>query len=266
MRRPAPYQPGAESPRLWRRLRTDREEFWTEAVGPPPSVHGERWTSFDGRALRAFEPPRSKLAAALAAGWTAPLPRVGERWLYLGAASGTTASHVADLVGPAGRVYAVERSLRPFARLLKLAERWPNLLPILADAREPDQYADRVPVVEGIYADVAQPGQAELAEANAQRYLDPTAGALLLALKTSSLGRAASRTAHLHSALSALEGTVRLEEPIRLDPFYRSHYLVGGRAGTPGARPAAPSARRRDGPPRPSFERRRRFRRSDRRD
>ena len=33
--------------------------------------------------------------------------------LYLGAASGTTVSHVSDVVGPEGMVYAVEFSHRP---------------------------------------------------------------------------------------------------------------------------------------------------------
>ena len=130
MRRPRPIEPAPGTARLRRRRAGERVELWTETVGRLPPVYGERWRTFGPASYRAFEPGRSKLAAALTRGWSGPLPAPGERWLYLGAATGTTASHVADLVGPAGRVYAVERSLRPFARLLRLAERWPNLLPI----------------------------------------------------------------------------------------------------------------------------------------
>ena len=44
--------------------------------------------------------------------YTSPLSEPGSKVLYLGAASGTTVSHVADIVGPEGMVYAVEFSHR----------------------------------------------------------------------------------------------------------------------------------------------------------
>jgi fibrillarin-like rRNA methylase len=199
-------------------------------------VYGERWATVDGMSLRAFEPTRSKLAAAIVRGWDGPLPAPGERWLYLGAASGTTASHVADLLGPDGRLYAIERSVRPFARLLGVAERWSNLLPVLGDARDPERYAGPVPIVDGIYADIAQPDQVELVLANASLLLDERRGTVLVALKTSSMGRGVPATEHLRAAERALGGAVRLVASARLDPFYRSHYLVGGQRATGGSR------------------------------
>jgi fibrillarin-like rRNA methylase len=200
-------------------------------------------------ALRSFEPARSKLAAAVARGWSGPLPRPGERWLYLGAASGTTASHVADLLGPRGRLYAVERSPRPFSRLLSLAERWPNLLPVLADAREPERYAGPVPIVDGLYADIAQPDQVAIVLANVAVFLREESGVALVALKTSSLGRDRSAASHRDEAEAGLEGALDLERSLRLAPFYRSHFLVGGTArrssGLAGAGPAPGSRGRR---------------------
>jgi fibrillarin-like pre-rRNA processing protein len=228
-----PFAPSPQNPRLWVRRRPDRDDLWTETTGEPPAVYGERWESVDGRVVRSFEPGRSKLAAALLRDWDGPVPVPGERWLYLGAASGTTASHVADLLGPGGRLYAVERSARPFARLLRLAERWTNLLPILGDARTPARYADRVPIVEGIYADVAQPDQVALVLANAEMFLRDEGGALVLALKTSSMGRGVPAPSHLKSAEAALSARLDLAPSVRLDPFYRSHYLVGGRRAGP---------------------------------
>ena len=100
MRTARRFEPDRSSPRLLRRRIEDRDELWTETVGELPSVYGEGWQERDGRQFRRFEPARSKLAAGIVAGWEGPLPRPGERWLYLGAASGTTTSHVADLVGP----------------------------------------------------------------------------------------------------------------------------------------------------------------------
>jgi fibrillarin-like pre-rRNA processing protein len=256
MRLPRDFRPDRESPRLLRVRRRDREELWTETVGTPPPVYGERWNEVGDRAFRTFDPARSKLSAALVKGWTGPFPRTGERWLYLGAASGTTASHVADLLGPAGRVYAVERSVRPFARLLTVAERWATLLPILADARDPTSYAGLVPPADGVYADIAQADQVGILLANASLLLRGPGAKLVIALKTASMGRAATPAEHVRQAEGQLTDRVDLAETVRLDPFHRGHYLVGGTA-TAGLfvaeRPqvATPRSARSRGRPRP---------------
>jgi len=232
------FRPVEECPRLLEAARADRRELWTEAVGDPPPVYGERWTEFSGRRYRSFEPARSKLAAAILRGWTGDLPKPGELWLYLGAASGTTASHVSDLVGPEGAVYAVERSVRPFARLLALAERWPNLRPVLADAREPRSYATLVPPVDGLYADIAQPDQVEIVLRNAELFLRGDGSRLLLALKTPSMGRGRTAPAHRDVATRLLGGRATLVPSVALEPFHKGHFLVGGRWGQSSRLPA----------------------------
>ena len=224
-------RPTLGSPRLVEAKLGDRRELWTEAVGDPPPVYGERWTEVDDRRFRLFEPGRSKLAAAVVRGWSGDLPAPGERWLYLGAASGTTTSHVADLVGPEGRVYAVERSVRPFARLLALAERWPNLRPILADAREPVEYAGLVPAVDGVYADIAQADQLEIVVRNAELLLGGEGGRLLVALKTPSMGRKRSAPAHRDAFEATLAENATLAPSVSLEPFHKGHFMVGGRWG-----------------------------------
>ena len=178
--------------------------------------------------LRRWDPNRSKLGAAIAKGWTEPLPQRGERWLYLGAASGTTASHVADLVGVDGAVYAVEKSIRPFGRLLQLAERYPNIAPLLSDARRWEEYAGIVPPVDGLYVDIAQPDQVAIALDAARRFLKAT-GALLLVLKTSSMGREAGPRTHLDRSIEAIENGFAVDEALPLEPFHRKHYLIGAR-------------------------------------
>ena len=237
------YRPVARSPRLVETTRGDRRELWTEAVGDFPPVYGERWTEVGGRRLRLFEPGRSKLAAAIVREWAGDLPAPGERWLYLGAASGTTASHVADLVGPEGRVYAVERSVRPFARLLALADRWPNLRPILADAREAREYGDLVPPVDGVYADIAQPDQLAIVLANAELFLASEGARLLVALKTPSMGRGRSAVAHREASETALAEFASLVPSVSLEPFHRGHFMVGGRWGRASKLPLARSVR-----------------------
>ncbi len=241
MRAPRRFEPIPESARVVRARSGDRTELWTETVGTLPPVFGERWVERDGTTYRSFEPNRSKLAAALLKGWSGGVPAAGERWLYLGAASGTTASYVADLVGTGGRVYAVERSLRPFARLVGLADRWPNLLPVLGDARQPLEYTGLVPPVDGVYADIAQPDQVEIVRSNAELFLRGPGTRFLLALKTSSMGRDLAASAHLARTEDALRPVLHLSPAVALEPFHRGHYLVGGRV-RPGLFGAGPDA------------------------
>ncbi|HUI38382.1 MAG TPA: fibrillarin-like rRNA/tRNA 2'-O-methyltransferase [Thermoplasmata archaeon] len=241
----ARYRPLPGSPRLWRRTTDEPPSFWTEALCDPPSVYGERIAFALSTVLRRWDPSRSKLGAAISKGWDRLLPTAGERWLYLGAATGTTLSHVADLVGPSGAAYGVEKSVRPFAKLLRLAERYPNIGPLLADVRRWTEYAEWVPPVDGLYVDVAQPDQVAIARENARVFLKPNA-LLLLALKTASMGRELSARQHLERAVRELEGGIEVEEALPLDPFHRRHFLVGGRA-TPALFEAAvsrPIARR----------------------
>jgi len=242
MRAASAFEPVEGSPRLFERTRADRRELWTEAVGDPPPVYGERWTEVADRRFRLFEPGRSKLSAAILRGWEGDLPAPGERWLYLGAASGTTASHVADLVGPEGRVYAIERSVRPFARLLALAERWPNLRPLLADARDPAAYLDLVPPVHGVYADIAQPDQLEIVLRNAELLCAGEGSRLLIALKTPSMGRGRSAPAHRERSERSLAERATLVPSVSLEPFHKGHFLIGGRWGR-GARLSVRRAR-----------------------
>lgn len=229
MRRSSRLEPVRGSEHLAFRREEDRDSFFTEALGEPPSVYGERVISLEESVFRHWEPGRSKLGAAVTKGWEVPLPHEGERWLYLGAATGTTASHVADLVGARGAVYAVEFSVRPFSRLLSLAKHYPNLLPVLADARRPADYLGSVPPVDGLYVDVAQPDLVEITRRNA-RYFLRDLGALLLVVKTASMGRSRGPRAHLEGAVRELDELFDLNEPMNLEPFHRRHYLVGGTA------------------------------------
>jgi fibrillarin-like rRNA methylase len=246
VRRPTRLDPHPKNPRLRRRDEEGRFSLWTESL-TEGSVYGERLLPREDGTFRRFEPGRSKLAAALAREDSLPVPRAGERWLYLGGATGTTASHLADLVGGGGQVFALEKSVRPFVRLLGLAERYPNLLPILADAHDIPRYLGLVPPVDGMYVDVAQPDQVAIVLANAAEFLRD-GGRLYLALKTASMGRGRTSEEHRAEAARSLGPAFRLLPPVPLDPFHRRHYMLVGSYRPSGGetRPApVPASRRR---------------------
>nr|CAH8838652.1 unnamed protein product [Trichobilharzia regenti] len=109
------------------------------------SVYGEKRIGVEDDAggkieYRVWNPFRSKLAAGIVNGLDQIHIKPGSRVLYLGAASGTTVSHVSDVVGEEGVVYAVEFSHRSGRDLLNVAKHRTNVVPIIEDARHPHKY------------------------------------------------------------------------------------------------------------------------------
>ena len=183
-------------------------------------VYGER--ILDG--YRLWDPFRSKLAALLLKGRsTRPALASDAKVLYLGAATGTTVSHVSDIVRD-GLVYAVEYSPRSMRDLVRLCERRKNIVPILADAARPEEYAFLVEPVDLIYQDVAQRSQAEIASRNAARYLKP-GGDLILMLKTRSVDVTRSPEAVLQAEMKNMQG-LDLLHVMDLLPFHQDHFAL----------------------------------------
>lgn len=186
----------------------------------PLPVYGER--ILEG--YRTWDPFRSKLAALLL---KCRRPDLGldrdAKVLYLGAATGTTVSHVSDIVCR-GLVYAVEFSPRAMRDLIRLCERRRNIVPILADASHPEDYAFMLEPVDMIYQDVAQRNQAEIASINCLRYLKP-GGDLVLMLKTRSVDVSASPQAVLSLEKEKLQG-LELYDILDLLPFHKDHWAM----------------------------------------
>merc|ERR1719259_127545 len=152
------------------------------------SVYGEKRIAVEEEAgkleYRVWNPFRSKLAASILGGVKKIHMPPGSKVLYLGAASGTTVSHVSDIVGPDGLVYAVEFSHRSGRDLLNVAKKRTNVVPIIEDARHPHKYRMLVGMVDVIFADVAQPDQARIVALNAQYFLK-NEGHFVISIKAS---------------------------------------------------------------------------------
>lgn len=167
----------------------DKKQLATRNFDPGKVVYGEKLIPVEGIEYRTWDPRRSKLGAMILKKFNISLKQ-DSKVLYLGAASGTTVSHVSDIVSE-GAVYAVEFAPRSMRDLIGLASRRKNIYPILADAGKPDSYAHIVEPVDLIFQDVAQPNQAEIASRNAARYLKRD-GYLLLSIKARSIDTVAN--------------------------------------------------------------------------
>jgi fibrillarin-like pre-rRNA processing protein len=150
-----------------------------------------------------------------------------DKVLYLGAASGTTASHVSDIVGEDGQVYCIEfasRSLRDLVNNVCVYRY--NMSPILADARIPETYSRMVNHVDSIYFDVAQPEQARVLADNSDIYLDK-GGGIMLAIKSQSIDVTMEPAAVFKNEISILEARgFRISNVIGLEPFDKAHVMV----------------------------------------
>ena len=197
----------------------------------PVPVYGERIV--DG--LRIWDPYRSKLAALilksrLASCLAALIDDLNlspdSKVLYLGAATGTTASHVSDLV-PTGLVYAVEFSPRSMRDLLVLCAARDNIVPLLEDASSPERYGPFLEPVDLVYQDVAQRNQAEIANRNVARYLKP-GGALVLMIKARSVDVTRDPKEVAREEVGRIAG-VEVISTTDLRPYHQDHWAVVAR-------------------------------------
>jgi len=221
------------------------------AVGE--SVYGEKRIAVEDEAgkieYRVWNPFRSKLAAAILGGVDKIHMPPGSKVLYLGAASGTTVSHVSDVVGPEGmvsshhghhgdvydnanlllvQVYAVEFSHRSGRDLLNVAKKRTNVVPIIEDARHPHKYRMLVPMVDCVFADVAQPDQARIVALNSQYFLK-NGGHFVISIKANCIDSTAEAEAVFAGEVKKMQAEkMKPQEQVTLEPYERDHAVVVG--------------------------------------
>jgi len=147
----------------------------------------------------------------------------------LGAASGTTVSHVSDIVGSEGKVYCVEFAQRAFRDLVNnVSKKRINTVPIFEDARFPSRYRSLVSEVDSVYCDIAQPDQGRILAENLDTFLRK-GDEFLMAIKARSIDVTRDPNAIFRQEAEVLKkrGYV-IGEMVRLDPFEKDHCMVRG--------------------------------------
>ncbi|MDP7260618.1 MAG: fibrillarin-like rRNA/tRNA 2'-O-methyltransferase [archaeon] len=203
------------------------KEYATLSLVSGRKVYGERLKKIDGKEYRFWDSYRSKLSAALTLGLRNMHFEEDSTVLYLGAANGTTASHISDLV-PKGTVYCVEFSPRAMADLYPLCKKRKNMVPILADANHPIQYAHRIGQVDIVYQDVAQRHQADILIKNAKMFLKPR-GWTYLMVKARSIDVSENPNKLFNILTNQLRSTFDTEEKLKLDPYEKDHMCIVSR-------------------------------------
>jgi len=199
---------------------------------PGESVYNEKRISVEVNGekveYRVWNPFRSKIAASILGGISDTGIFPGAKVLYLGAASGTTVSHVSDIVGPTGVVYAVEFSHRVGRDLINMAKKRTNVIPIIHDARKPQDYRFLVGIVDVVFADVAQPDQARIIAENSHMYLK-NGGKFLISLKANCIDSTNKPEVVFANEVNKLkELGLKPKEQLTLEPYERDHAMVLG--------------------------------------
>jgi fibrillarin-like pre-rRNA processing protein len=202
----------------------DDRTIATKNAVPGKRVYDERLVKSEIGELRVWDPFRSKLAAAIRKGLKNFPFAPDSKILYLGASTGTTVSHLSDIIGPKGEIFAVEIAHQVIKPLLALCEVRHNIIPIHGDAKQPQEYKE-VGEVDAIYQDVAQPDQADILVKNAEMFLKKD-GIAMIAIKSQSIDVTKKPKEVFAGVLSILETKFDVLEKYELEPFDKDHLFV----------------------------------------
>ena len=199
-----------------------RTLLYTTNLVPRKTVYDERLVRQKGIEYREWNPRKSKLAAAILKGCTNIGLRKNDIVLYLGAASGTTPSHVSDIAGKDGFVFALDFAPRVVRDLVYVCESRTNMAPLLADANKPLSYSDKICEVDFIYQDIAHKNQADIFLKNCRLFLKK-GGFAAVAVKSRSVDVTKKPSKVYKQVREQLEKELTIIDFRTLEPFEMDH-------------------------------------------
>jgi len=198
----------------------------TENLVPKNQVYNEKLVKIKGTEYRIWNPFRSKLAATIMNGLRDFPFMQKSSVLYLGVSTGTTISHISDIVGQNGIIFGVEHTSRVARDFLdRVASHRKNIIPIIQDARKPQEYFSVFKKVDVAYVDIAQPDQTDIAINNCKMYLKSN-GYLFLVIKTRSIDVTKDPKKVISNEIKKLESLFEIKQIINLQPYDKDHAIV----------------------------------------
>lgn len=172
--------------RVFRRYEGKKYFLYTKSIYKGYNGFNEKVLRLKGSEYREIDPKRSKFAAAIAKGLSQAGIKEGSVVLYLGASHGYTASFISDIVGKQGFVFALDFAPSVVRDLVFVCEERENMAPLLENAAHPEEYKDKVGLVDVVFQDIAQREQLQIFLKNCDAFLK-NGGFGLLALKARSV-------------------------------------------------------------------------------
>jgi len=195
----------------------------TKNLTPGKSFFREKLYSLGNLEFREFNPSRSKLGAAVVKRINFMPIKKGDSVLYLGASHGYTPSYVSDIVGNEGVIFCLDFAQRVIRDLIFVCEERNNMIPLLANAKKPETYKDRITNVDIIYQDVAQKDQVEILFKNLQFLKNK--GYVLIAIKSRSIDTTKNPRKVFSEVEEKLKQKLKILESKDLAPFERDHMI-----------------------------------------
>ena len=198
----------------------------TENLVPKNQVYNEKLVKIKGTEYRIWNPFRSKLAATIMNGLRDFPFMQKSSVLYLGVSTGTTISHISDIVGQNGIIFGIEHTSRVARDFLdRVASYRKNIIPIIQDARKPQEYFSVFKKVDVVYVDIAQPDQTDIAINNCKMYLKSN-GYLFLVIKSRSIDVTKDPKKVISNEIKKLESLFEIKQIINLHPYDKDHAIV----------------------------------------
>ena len=203
-----------------------QEKLATENMVPGNQVYKEKLIIKRNVEYRLWDPFRSKLAASIMNELDYFPFENKTKVLYLGASTGTTVSHISDIIGPNGIIFAVEHASRVARDFLdRVASFRSNIIPILQDARRPKEYFSVFGKVDVVYVDIAQPDQTKIAIENCEMFLKK-GGYFFLVIKTRSIDVTKDPKRIVIEEIEKLKIKFEVLQSIDLHPYDKDHAMV----------------------------------------
>jgi len=198
----------------------------TQNLVPGNQVYNEKLVQHKGSEYRIWNPFRSKLAAAIMNDLkNFPFNQKSDV-LYLGVSTGTTISHISDIVNQGGTIFGIEHASRVARDFLdRVASHRKNIVPIIQDARRPEEFFSVYKKVDIVYVDIAQPDQTNIAIENCRLYLK-SGGYLFLVIKTRSIDVVNDPKMVIKDEIKKLETLFEIKQTIDLHPYDKDHAMV----------------------------------------
>jgi len=190
---------------------------------PRKKVYGEELIRIRNVEYRIWDCWRSKPAAAIKKNIKSFPIKKSIKILYLGVASGTTCSHLSDIIGSTGIIYGIDIAERVLRDLIDVANKRGNIIPILADARKPENYEGMIlDKIDLVYCDVASPDQIELFIRNCKKFLKPK-GYAMIAVKSRSIDVTKPPEKIYKETKEKLQKDFEILDFVTLDPYEKDH-------------------------------------------